>query len=203
MNGIYNPIVFYPMAVVLIFSAIFAVSFRNIFHSLLSAIILFFVVGVLFYVLGSEYNAIVQIAIYGLAVPIILGLAIMFTNLDNKEKEKNKISKIKFLLFLFAGLFILTTVYIIMTSLLVNPTGFDISENVANTSIQVINSFAQGIFVKYVWAFELVSLILTIIVAGLTLFKTKEGLLFYLYIVLFVILFYFLKYNLTSQLQTR
>lgn len=175
MSGIYNPIVFYPIAIVLILSAILAVSFRNIFHSLLSAIILFFIVGVLFYVLGSEYNAIIQVAIYGLAVPVILGLAIMFTKIEVEEKKKNKISKIKYLLFLFAGLFILTTVYTIMTSLLVNPVGFEVSENITNTSIKVINSFAYGIFVKYVWAFELVSLILTIIVAGLTIFDIKKG----------------------------
>ena len=175
MSGIYNPIVFYPIAIVLILSAILAVSFRNIFHSLLSAIILFFIVGALFYVLGSEYNAIIQIAIYGLAVPVILGLAIMFTNTEVEDKKKNKISKIKYLLFLLAGLFILTTVYIIMTSLLVNPVGFEIRENITNTSIKVIDSFAYGIFVKYVWAFELVSLILTIIVAGLTIFDIKKG----------------------------
>ena len=34
--------------------------------------------------------------------------------------------------------------------------------------------FGQGLFIKYDWAFELVSLILTIIVGGLTIFK-KEG----------------------------
>ena len=57
--------------------------FNNIFYSLLSAIIVFFIAGMFFYVLGSEYNAVIQIAIYGVAVPVIHGLAIMFTEKEN------------------------------------------------------------------------------------------------------------------------
>ena len=64
----FNPIIFYPLAIVLVLAAIFAISFRNIFYSLLSAIVVFFITGVLFYILGSEYNAVVQIAIYGIAI---------------------------------------------------------------------------------------------------------------------------------------
>lgn len=175
MNGMFSPIIFYPLAFALVFSAILAIKFKNIFYSLLSAIVVFFVTGVLFYILGSEYNAIIQIAIYGVAVPVILGLAIMFTNIKPEEKKEKYHTKTKFLLFLFAGLFVLTMVYIFMTSLLINPTGFMVCENISNTSIKVINSFANGIFVRYVWAFELVSLILTIIVVGITLFVRKDG----------------------------
>ena len=174
MSGMFNPIIFYPLAIVLVLAAIFAISFRNIFYSLLSAIVVFFITGVLFYILGSEYNAIIQIAIYGVAVPVVLGLAIMFTNTKSEEKQEKKYTKTKFLLFLFAGLFVLTMFYLTMTSLMVNPVGFEISENISNTSIKVINSFANGIFVRYVWAFELVSLTLTIIVVGLTLLGRKE-----------------------------
>ena len=56
-------------------------------------------------------------------------------------------------------------------SLQFSPIGFNFSEKIGNNSLQVIGAFGHGIFVKYVWAFELVSLILTIIVAGLTLFN--------------------------------
>ena len=86
MSGISNPIIFYPLAIMLILFAYLTISLKNIFHSLLSAILVFFITGVIFFVLGSEYNAVVQIAIYGFAVPIVLGLAIMFTNLKKEEK---------------------------------------------------------------------------------------------------------------------
>lgn len=171
----FNPVVFYLTAVVMILFAILAIKFKNIFYSLLSAIAVFFLAGVVFYLLGSEYNAVIQIAIYGVAVPVILGLAIMFTNLkkDDSKSEKNT-SNIKYVIFLTSGIFILALVYLVMISLVFNPNGFNISEEINLNYIQVMRAFSHGIFVKYVWAFELVSLILTIIVAGLTLFNTKK-----------------------------
>ena len=85
MSGMYNPIVFYPAAILMILFAILAIKFRNIFYSLICAIGVFFLAGLFFYILGSEYNAIIQIAIYGVAVPVVLGLAVMFTNLKNEK----------------------------------------------------------------------------------------------------------------------
>ena len=51
---------------------------------------------------------------------------------------------------------------------------FNISENIENTSVQVLSAFSQGLFVNYIYAFELIALILTIIVVGITLFDKKE-----------------------------
>lgn len=165
MNGIDNPIVFYPASVLMILFAIAAISFRNIFYSLLSAIMVFFLAAVFFYVLGSEYNAVIQIAVYGLAVPVILGLAIMFTNLKTKEDKPG--SKLTFAMAFAAGLFVITSFAIIRFGL-ADPEFYGVNP------VSAMSAFGSGIFIKYVWAFELMSLILTIIVVGLSLFK-KEG----------------------------
>lgn len=174
MNGINNPLVFYPVAILIILFAMLAIKLKNIFYSLISAIIVFFLAGLMFYILGSEYNAIIQIAIYGVAVPVVLGLAVMFTNLKNQAKNLES-SNLKYVLFLVSGIFILSSIYLVMTSLLVNPVSFNISEVAKNSSLQVLGAFSHGIFVKYVWAFELVSIILTMIVVGITLINQKEG----------------------------
>ncbi len=175
VNGIYNPIIFYPTAIIMILCAILVIKFKNIFYSLLSAIIVFFLAGILFYVLGSEYNAVIQVAIYGVAVPIILGLAIMFTNFKKEERHTStKSSNLKYIMFLTGGIFLLAIIYLIMISLVFNPSGFNISEEINTNYQQILGVFSQEIFVKYVFAFEIVSLILTIIVAGLTLFSKKE-----------------------------
>lgn len=162
MNGIDNPIVFYPTAVLIILFAIVAISFRNIFYSLLSAIMVFFLAAVLFYVLGSEYNAIIQLAIYGLAVPVILGLAIMFTNTKNNGEKPG--SGLTFAMAFAAGLFVITS-FAIIRFYMPEPEFYGVNP------ISAISAFGSGIFIKYVWAFELMSLILTIIVVGLSLFK--------------------------------
>ncbi len=172
-----NAVIFYTLSALIIIFTGLTIKFRNIFYSLLSAMTAFLLVGVLFYLLGSEYNAIIQVAIYGLAVPIILGVAIMFTNTKNEVKEKTS-GRMKSVMFLTCGLFILAMVYVVMASLLITPEGFSIAGKTTASHYEVIQAFSRGIFIKYVWAFELVSLILTMVAAGLTLFKhanTEEG----------------------------
>lgn len=177
MNGIDNSLVFYPLSILLIIFAILTVCCKNIFHSLLCAILVFFLTGVLFYVLGSEYNAIIQIAIYGLAVPVILGLAIMFTNPKNStQKEKKEISNFDYTTLLIGGIFAMALVYLVMMSLVTMPDNFIILEHISTNSFQTLAAISNCVFVKYVWAFEILSVILTITIIGLTIFKHKGGL---------------------------
>ena len=169
MNGIENPVVFYPAAFVLILFAVMTICFKNIFYSLLSSIVVFFTTGVIFYILGSEYNAVIQAAVYGIAVPVIIGLGIMFTDMKKLIKD-NSSALYKALIILAGGVFLLAVIYITLTSIAISPWAFNIREDIYASSYEVIQAFGKGIFVKYVWAFEIVSLILTIIAAGLTIF---------------------------------
>lgn len=166
VNGIDNPIVFYPIAAAIVFFASLAIWCKNIFHSLLSAILVFFLAGVLFYILGSEYNAVIQIAVYGLAVPVILGLGIMFTDFRKKEDEGVKSSAMKFAMF-FTG-----TLFVIITFTLVTS-GFEAPDFTGVNPVSAISAFGDGIFTRYVLAFEIISLVLTIIIAGLSMFKKE------------------------------
>ena len=176
MNGIENPVVFFFFFVVMILCGILTIYLKNIMHAILSAVVVFFLAGMFFYVLGSEYNAIIQIAIYGVAVPVILGVAVMFTNLKkiSADEKRTKSSFLKYLIFLTGGIFILAIIYLLMTSFVILPDSFTYAVPAETNSYEVMNSFASGIFTRYVWAFELVSLILTIIAVALTMFKRKE-----------------------------
>ena len=169
-----NVIIFYSLSVLIFIFAGLAIIFKNIFYSLLSAMSTFMLVGILFYILGSEYNAIVQVAVYGLAVPVILGIAIMFTD-TNKEHKSEISGKLKALMFLVCGLFILSMIYLIKTSLIFNSQGFNITEEILPNSLEIIQAFSRGIFIKYVWAFELVSVILTMVIIGLIVINKRGG----------------------------
>ena len=83
-----NPIIFYIASVLIIGFAFGSMIMKNIIYSLLCAIMVFFSASIIFYMLGSEYNAIIQAAIYGFAVPIIIGLSIMFTTGKQENKKK-------------------------------------------------------------------------------------------------------------------
>lgn len=169
-----NAIIFYSASFLIIIFGILTIALRNIFYSLLSAICVFFLTAVFFFILGSEYNAVIQLAVYGFAIPVILGCGIMFTNFRATRRRRNKNSDYAGVL--TGGIFIMAVIYIILVSIVVVPKGFyhgmmfDINMN----SYYNFEIFSKGIFIKYVFAFELISVILTVIAAGLTMIKRGE-----------------------------
>lgn len=172
----YHDIIFYSASSLILFFGMLTMFLRNIFYSLLSAICVFFLTAVLFWTLGSEYNAIIQLAIYGFAVPVILGLGIMFTA-SCRERPLKLRYNLKYTLFLTGGLFILALVYLTLTSLAVSPVGFnfDFDINLGINSYDNFRIFTKGIFIKYVFAFEIISIILTIAAVGLTIMKGEHN----------------------------
>ena len=167
-----NNIIFYISSFIILSSALFALFNRSLINSLLWAIVTFLSVAIIFYALGSEYNAIIQASIYGLAVPVIIGVSIMFTG---SNKEKRKMTPVSYLAILCAGILALAFVYIIMMSLIIQPDTFNVQPLVQITAQDCVKAFGNGIYGKYVYAFELISVLLTIIVAGITILDRKGG----------------------------
>ena len=99
----------------------------------------------------------------------------MFTDFKKDKVINNNKMGLWYLLILISGIFIIAILYLAKISLVINPQIFNISENIGNNYVQVMSAFSSGIFVKYVWAFELTSVILTIIVVGLVLLRKKRG----------------------------
>lgn len=166
-------VVFYSSAIILLLFALLTIKFNNIFYSLLSAIIVFFLTGVVFFLLHSEYNAVIQLAIYGFAIPITLGLTLMFTSNHKLNNQNHELinQEFKYVIYLFIGIFILSLFYLVITSTVIVPNSFKINNSYLISTFNNLDIFAKGIFSKYVLAFELLSIILTIIVIGLTIFK--------------------------------
>ena len=145
---------------------------KNVIYSLLSAVMVFFFGALFFYMLGSEYNAIIQAAIYGLAVPIIIGVSIMFAPTSGKVKDKSFVTP--YVTFMSAALFVLAFVYLVLMSLAMMPDTFRVMDVFQVNAFDAIKSFAKGIFINYVWAFELLSLLLTVVIAGIGLLRTDK-----------------------------
>lgn len=163
-----NPIIFYIASAFIILFAILTLLAKNVMYSLLASIVVFFFGALFFYVLGSEYNAIIQAAIYGFAVPVIIGLSIMFTGVNKGvNRGINRTFSIPYLTLLFSGIFVLAFIYLLMMSLVIMPDTFHVMELTQTSAFDTIKAFASGIFVNYVWAFELISLLLTIVIVGI------------------------------------
>ncbi len=170
-----NPVIFYIASVCIISFALLSLFAKNVIYSLLWAILVFFFGAVFFFVLGSEYNAIMQAAVYGLAVPVIIGVSIMFRGKANKEEPASKKFALPYVTLMCAAIFVLAFVYLIMMSLVMMPDTFHLMDMVQMTSYDNIFAFAKGIFVDYVWAFELVSLLLLIVIAGISMLERRGG----------------------------
>lgn len=168
-----NPVIFYSASFLILLFVLMTLLAKNIIYSLLSSVVVFFLGALFFYVLGSEYNAIIQAAIYGLAVPVIIGVSIMFRQEEAGGEKKSAKFAIPYLTLMCAGIFVLAFIYLVMMSVAMVPDTFCLKELEQVNSFDNISVFARGIFVNYVWAFELVSVLLTIVIAGLSLFRKK------------------------------
>lgn len=166
-----NPIVFYIASFLIISFALCSMFLKNIIYSLLCAIMVFFSASIFFYTLGSEYNAIIQAAIYGFAVPIIIGISIMFTT--GKHEKQNNFT-LPLIVMIFGVFFFLLFTDLVIISNIKLPNTFNLMQIQQFNQYDVLSAFAGRIFIDYVWAFELLSLLLTIVIAGFTLFKLKN-----------------------------
>ena len=160
-------LIFYPTALIIIIFSIFSILSKKIVYSLISAIVVFMAAGLIFYLLGAEYNAVIQLAIYGLAVPVLLAMAIMFTDIRN---EKNTIvtGARKFVIITAVLLIAMSVVY--LTAIAINLTAIPIFSD-ANTnlnSFRIFDAITDGFFTSYLIAFELFSILLLAVVAGVS-----------------------------------
>lgn len=174
---ILKALIFYGFAGIIILFAVLSIFSLRILYSLLAAVCVFFATAGIYFILGADYNAVVQIAIYGVAIPILFALAIMFTS-DKLDKKTYITFKPRFFFsFLGIGGLFLTLIYLIATSLSLNSNSAWILEKQTMfiNKYQMFNALSEGFFVNYALAFELFSILLLIVIIGIsTLNLVKE-----------------------------
>lgn len=175
--NILKSLIFYGFAVAMVLFALLSIFSLRILYSLVASICVFFAAAGLYFLLGADYNAVVQIGIYGIAIPILFVLAIMFTS-DNLDKQTYITLKPRFFVsFIGIGVLFLSLVYLILTSLSFysNSAWILQKETISINKYQMFSAISEGFFVNYVLAFELLSIILLIVIVGIsTLNLIKE-----------------------------
>ena len=160
-------ILFYPSALLLIIFALISVFTNKVVNSLLAAVCVFFITAVIFYLLSAEYNALIQLSVYGLAVPILLAIALMFTN-TRKEKESAELTPSRYIIFFALGLIFLSLIYLALISLNVFQAPLFAPQQVSINSIRVFDAINKGFLNTYVVAFELISILIFAVVVGIS-----------------------------------
>lgn len=174
---ILKSLIFYGFAGAIIAFAIFSLFSPRILYSLLSAVCVFFAAAGIYFLLGADYNAVIQIALYGVAIPILFVLAIMFTSDKLDKKIYLTIQPRLFFSFLGLGVLFLSLIYLIATSLSLNSNSAWIlqKQTMSINKYQMFSSISELFFGNYVVAFELFSILLLIVVVGIsTLNLVKE-----------------------------
>ena len=160
-------LIFYPSAVMLLTVALISVFAKKVIYSLLAAICVFFLSGLIFYLLSAEYNAVVQLALYGLAVPILLAFALMFTN-TRAEKNTLTFAPRRYIMFFAIGLILLALFYLLLISFHIYPVALFAAKQVNINSIKVFDALTSGFLNNYLIAFELISVLLFAVVVGVS-----------------------------------
>ena len=175
--NILKALIFYGFAGATIFFALLSVFSLRIIYSLVCAICVFFTAAAIYFLLGADYNAVVQIAIYGIAIPVLFVMARMFTP-DKLDKKTYITLKPRFFFsFLGLGGLFLSLIYLMATSLSLSSNSAWIlqKQTMSINKYQMFSAISDGFFSNYVVAFELFSILLLIVIVGIsTLNLIKE-----------------------------
>lgn len=165
-------LIFFAFSGSILLFAFLSIFSLRILYSLLCAIVVFLSAAGLYFLLGADYNAVVQIGIYCIAIPILFVFAIMFTS-DKLDKKIYITTKPRFYFaFLSAGVLFLSLVYLIATSLSLssNSAWIMVKQTLFANKYQMFNAISEGFFTNYAYAFELFSILLLLVVVGFSTF---------------------------------
>lgn len=167
---IINSITFYGFAFLILIFAILSLVANRIVYTLLFAVISFFCAGGIFFSLGADYNAVVQILIYGVAVPIIFLFAIMFTS--NREDKRTYLSFApRFFIAICSSAFLFMFLwYSVEFSFHLNPKSIllFIPERPDFSSVDQIMAISNGLYQNYQAGFILFGVMILITVVGIS-----------------------------------
>ena len=167
--------VFYLVAVVVVASSVLVVQLRNVFKSALALVVVFIGGAGLLVMLNAEFVAVVQVLIYGGAIPVLIIFAIMLT----KDVEINNPSNGLVVTVALVSVFIATAI-----AFSVFNTEWDFLEysKLAVDNMEAVNlAFSDStpligllLFNQYVLAFEVASVVLLASIVGALVIMREE-----------------------------
>jgi NADH-quinone oxidoreductase subunit J len=151
-------IIFYIASIVAIFASIMVITRRNPVHALLNMIVMLLAVSVLFYILGAQFVAALEVIVYAGAIMVLFIFVVMMLNLSENTGGENK--------WLAPKMWILPTIMVAI--LLVDFIFFLKVLGAENVNTQAIHPKQVGIslFTTYIIAVELAGMLLLAGIVG-------------------------------------
>jgi len=159
----------YLAASILILSVL-VISRRNVMHSILYMLILFFHMAGLYLFLNAEFIAAIQIIVYAGAILVLFLFVVMLFNLRHEIKEERYIGE--WPVGLFIALSLLIVFFIPLASLKLGERGRWSIEEIGKTT----NTMAIGkvLYTEYLFPFEIASLILLVAIIGAVVLAKRK-----------------------------
>jgi NADH-quinone oxidoreductase subunit J len=172
-GNVFYWIVFVGTALTAIFAAVMVITRRSPIHSAMFLILNFLCIAVLYLLLNSQFIAIVQVMIYAGAIMMLVIFVIMLLNVEEEERRRKisaspaQIIGVVLVLILFAQLIYGVGVYV-----LPGEWGEFTRERI--TQIGDIKAVAGLLFTKFLFPFEVASILLLVGIIGAVILSKKE-----------------------------
>lgn len=158
-------VIFYLAAITMIVGALGVIAARNPVHSAMFLVMSLMSIAVDYVLLGADLAAAVQVIVYASAVVILFLFVIMLLGVDQRDADEDD--------HLDHQRLIATTVSVLMaaTLLLIGGTKWaqgarSVTGPLKRDGLSNIEIVAETLFTKYVWVFELTSVLLVAAVIG-------------------------------------
>jgi NADH-quinone oxidoreductase subunit J len=160
-----EPILFIIFGAIAVGGAIMVVTRRHPMASALYLILTLFAVAALFILRQAHFIAAIQVIVYAGAVVVLFIFVIMLINVPEKKLPEERITGLKFLGIVAAGLLILEAALVARKFVVSKAPAADVG---------TVQSVGKALFTDYLFAFEVTSvLLLAAVIGAIALAKRK------------------------------
>ncbi len=168
-------IIFIISAAVAVFGAIMMISLRNPVLAVLSLIVSLVAQAVLYVQLGAMFLGAVLIIVYSGAILVLFLFVIMLLNLRGSEDLGQHSSPSRlFAKFLLAFLLVMELIFVIKMSFFPSESAVGVM-SLPPTGFGSVESVATLLFTKYLYPFELTSILLLAAIVGAVVMARHDG----------------------------
>ena len=165
-------VLFYVFGFIAIITAILVIVQKNPIYSALFLIVTLFSMAVLFLLLNAQFVAAVQILVYAGAIMILFLFAIMLLNIKYEEKAFAKLTKLK-----VSSIFIAIILFAEFIYMIYSRKGLGMEGDITPDKIAELGNvelIGKTLFTKYLFPFEVASLVLLIAMIGIIVLAKKK-----------------------------
>ncbi len=163
-------LIFLAMAFTSIIASILMITRKNPIHSALFLVLNLLCVAVLYILLYSQFIAIIQVIVYAGAIVMLIIFVIMLLDLEEELRSRLKIYYSKVIGVVLAFLFMIGLIYSVVAKSLSGQMG-SFSPDKLSANVRI---FGELLFTKYLFPFEIVSVLLVVAIIGAVILSKRR-----------------------------